>query len=359
MRRDVHPQQAAEDLERVRALLARDDRPTVEHPVDWDLFEAILGKASAVPSPRRRVPRRAVAALAALPIALGGYVLADDPDPAPSQLDLRSSVERRTGSGELGSAKNVLLAATRTAAATSPNLDASPRYQRLISAYLNTTGGDTPASVLVPETVEWWIAQDGSGELKRRFSAPIWPSDTDRERWLEQAASPTQTDIDDHFEPNELALPEYAITKPKQLLAQLREASPRLAPHDRSAWIFNSVHELLVDPAVPPSAHRALLRALAQVPGLTVTGHVTDQLGRSGVALGIDSSYAGHKTRYEMILDPTTGLLLEYQSLLLEPAPFVAADPPTQLSFEIVATRVGGVPIGETPSVHKTANNQG
>jgi hypothetical protein len=110
---------------------------------------------------------------------------------------------------------------------------------------------------------------------------------------------------------------------------------------------------------VPPSAHRALLRALAQVPGLTVTGHVTDQLGRSGVALGIDSSYAGHKTRYEMILDPTTGLLLEYQSLLLEPAPFVAADPPTQLSFEIVATRVGGVPIGETPSVHKTENNQG
>jgi hypothetical protein len=56
---------------------------------------------------------------------------------------------------------------------------------------------------------------------------------------------------------------------------------------------------------------------LARSPGLIDSGEVTDRAGRPGVAVSLDSAYSGAPTRYTLIFNPDTGILLGEEETLL------------------------------------------
>jgi hypothetical protein len=223
-------------------------------------------------------------------------------------------------------------------------------YQRLIAGYLHTAGGENPASVLVPETTEEWVRPNGSGEIRHVLAAPIWPSSADERAWKEAGAPVPTGERTDRFDRGLRDGVRYS-DRPAELSAQLR-ALPEIHqdPRDATAQLFVKIHEILREPAATPALRAALYRVAATLPGLTAFGAVTDQLGRPGIAVGIDSDYAGGMGRYQLIFDEDTGKLLEYQELLLERASFVQADPPTQIGFEIVAEHGTTSAVGRRPS---------
>ncbi len=68
---------------------------------------------------------------------------------------------------------------------------------------------------------------------------------------------------------------------------------------------------------VPPAAlEAAALRVLAAQEGLVVRGTTTDRAGRAGVAVSVDSGYSGLPTRYTLIFNPATGMLLDAEQVL-------------------------------------------
>jgi hypothetical protein len=90
------------------------------------------------------------------------------------------------------------------------------------------------------------------------------------------------------------------------------------------------VASLLGGAPVPPKARAGLMRALAAQPGVQAIGHVTDPLGRPGVALAsaertttiTDGPAAGrgaYRSRQVIVFDERTGALLSVQDTLTRP----------------------------------------
>jgi hypothetical protein len=132
---------------------------------------------------------------------------------------------------------------------------------------------------------------------------------------------------------------------PARLLQDFERRAPR---GSGPGWVFNGLHELLVESGISPSQQATVLEALSLLEGVEVSGAVEDQLGRPGVALGVESDYAGLDTRYELIVDRRSGKILQFQEVLLEPVPWAQADPPLQLSFELYLDRHGVDEVGAT-----------
>jgi hypothetical protein len=74
---------------------------------------------------------------------------------------------------------------------------------------------------------------------------------------------------------------------------------------------FDIASQLLQQAEVPQLVGPALFQILAQLPGVSDVGSVTDAVGRVGV--GIEYTGADHSTVF--VIDPTSGQLLEEQSL--------------------------------------------
>ncbi|MEV7326165.1 CU044_5270 family protein [Streptomyces sp. NPDC093970] len=89
----------------------------------------------------------------------------------------------------------------------------------------------------------------------------------------------------------------------------------------RSAWMLRQAGNLITMP-VKPTVRAAAYRVMAGLPGVRVIGHVTDPLGREGVAVEFPKAYPTPlgTTRERLVVDPSTGSMLGDQTLLLEPS---------------------------------------
>ncbi|MEW1777102.1 CU044_5270 family protein [Streptomyces sp. NPDC086777] len=89
----------------------------------------------------------------------------------------------------------------------------------------------------------------------------------------------------------------------------------------RSAWMLRQAGNLITMP-VKPAVRAAAYRVMAGLPGVRVVGHVTDPLGREGVAVEFPKAYPTPlgTTRERLVVDPSTGSMLSDQTLLLEPS---------------------------------------
>ena len=67
---------------------------------------------------------------------------------------------------------------------------------------------------------------------------------------------------------------------------------------------FTTIGDLMIQTIVPPKLAAALFRAAERIPGVSVVGHTTDELGRSAVAVGRVGNHNGLRT--EWLFDPTT-----------------------------------------------------
>jgi len=65
---------------------------------------------------------------------------------------------------------------------------------------------------------------------------------------------------------------------------------------------FTTIGDLIRETIVPPRTAAALYRAAALIPGVTVVGHVTNAVGRPGIAV----AFTGNGNRFEWIFDPAT-----------------------------------------------------
>ncbi|WP_245603514.1 hypothetical protein [Salinispora cortesiana] len=83
---------------------------------------------------------------------------------------------------------------------------------------------------------------------------------------------------------------------------------------------LESIAELAGVRLLNPAQRAAALRLLAELPGITVTGTVTDRAGRPGEAFSITSDFHGLPTQYTVIIDPGSGALLGYEEVLTKTA---------------------------------------
>jgi hypothetical protein len=88
---------------------------------------------------------------------------------------------------------------------------------------------------------------------------------------------------------------------------------------DAAAW-FETIRNIWANQVVTPQLQSVLLDILAGRPGTTMDGTTTDRAGRAGIAVSATSASTAPGTpqmRYVLVLDPQTGMLLDYERVAL------------------------------------------
>ncbi|MEU9828945.1 CU044_5270 family protein [Micromonospora chersina] len=193
----------------------------------------------------------------------------------------------------------------------------------------------------VPATAgRYWVVRAEHGEGTRRAQDELWlaaapglPSaayfrDADGGSW---ASRPMQGHTaENNFllagtprSARELAgLPITPAKLKDKLLGWYADAG---ATEGRDQFLFHSGAALVLDLPVPPQVRAAAYRMLAAMPGVTSLGRVTDQLGRSGVAVTVTRQGDFGRAQTRLIVDPTTGQALAQESWVADsPASWTA-----------------------------------
>lgn len=179
--------------------------------------------------------------------------------------------------------------------------------------------GRQVTSEVVPLERRSWIADDGSGRLSTTVLRP--------------GASPrTTTEV---YGPGGLSMmwPAGSLSgDPRTLAEQLGRGHPAgNGPAERLVAIEDAYQAM----PLGPSVRAALLRYLADTPGLLLTGQVSDRVGRPGLAVSIDSDYSGLPTRYTLIVDTTTGALIDSEETLTSSAGKLNVTIPAVISYTV------------------------
>ncbi|MGC4796113.1 hypothetical protein ACLQ3H_18695 [Micromonospora saelicesensis] len=117
-------------------------------------------------------------------------------------------------------------------------------------------------------------------------------------------------------------------------VAALREwfiagGSPPEAPVQHLEYVAELVGVRLLNPA----QRATTLRLLADLPGITVTGTVTDRASRAGETFSITSSAHGLPAQYTIIIDTESGALLGYEEMLTTTAGMLNVTIPAVITY--------------------------
>lgn len=248
------------------------------------------------------------AAILALGVLLAAHAISGSGSPAlaatPPPLAYRASLQGPSG--------RAVLLRLATTAARQPSAAASGRYGYVKTAgwYLDTrVAAANTTSAIVPSVTESWIAADGSGRvLERAGSTSPGPHLLD--------ATPGQVLDDFKLRAGPRMYPATLSTDPRVLARELALGHPTsIGPVER----FVAVTDLALDRPISSQLEAAVLRVLANLPGLIDSGSVTDRAGRTGVAVSLISrrDYPGeYRDRYTLIFAPTGTLLGEEETLI-------------------------------------------
>lgn len=154
-------------------------------------------------------------------------------------------------------------------------------------------------------TSERWLGLDGTLRIVSEAGEPFVPTDeTFRGEPLRLG-----TNVGGTLE--EIA----ALPRDTQQLYSLVEQVTRDMDNDRpvNVQMFVLVRDLLREPLLPLDLRESLYRVAARIPGVQVTEGVTDQLGRTGIAIWMVEGDTD--LREEFIIDPGTGNPLAERSL--------------------------------------------
>jgi len=207
--------------------------------------------------------------------------------------------------------------------ATLPDTTGDGRYAlvetRSWDLFTRIDGDRRITSAVVESRTSTWTAADGSGRLLRRYQVP--------------GKRP-------HVEDQAMAAGGLALMWPLRSLAPDDAALAREL--ERNHPVANGPAERLVAIAdayrqmpLPPAVRAAVLRYLADTPGLALTGRVVDRAGRAGIAVSVDSDHSGLPTRYTLIVDPGDGRLLGTEDMLTTTAGKLGVPVPSVIGYTV------------------------
>ncbi len=275
---------------------------------------------------RRRLVSASVPTAAAALIALVSGVLPGLPSGSSADAATPSPLQLPSAPGQPAKAELLRLAAV---ASRQPAVTAGRyHYLKRRAWYLNTAvAGQSVTSQLQPQTVEQWLADDGSGRI---VTARDEGGTVDAHRIEKGARTPSAG-----------TLPTDPAALAQQLLGYPSLGQDNAGIPNGVERVERTVDLLSTDGAVPPALQAALWRVLA-ASQLTNHGVIIDRAGRRGVAFTVDSAYTGLLTRYMLIIDPTTGRLLDYEQVLTKTAGKLNVRVPAVIAYEIFL-RAGNV----------------
>lgn len=187
-------------------------------------------------------------------------------------------------------------------------------------AYIRTVGwnavtDDVPgggAQIIHPRDTRVWYAADGSGRIAVTALPPVYPNEQSRRYWQRQgtATAPARSTHPPAGDlPAGMAGPADQLpSDPAALAARL--GVPSVAPHGVSDVLL-AVRDVYASYLVPRQVRAEILRILADLPGISWRGAVTDRAGRAGVAVSADTA----TSQELLIFDPTTGTLLAWDEM--------------------------------------------
>jgi hypothetical protein len=155
-----------------------------------------------------------------------------------------------------------------------------------------------------------WIGTDSSGRILETFGTPDFLTTGDQAAWISAGRPPIPANSDIAFGPNTLTdgptnladLP----TQPSALAAALAAGNVEGGPPG-GAEEFVQIGDILRETDASPALRTAAFQVLADLPGVTSLGSVTDSAGQQGLGFSFDEPQA---VTEEYIFDPTTSALL-------------------------------------------------
>jgi hypothetical protein len=186
--------------------------------------------------------------------------------------------------------------------------DVKPRSDQFV--YQKTKGRDLNGdNKSVPFANEGWLSVDGSRPSTMRRADGSSATVHSCVRRSNGKCVPVRA-----YTP---ALP----TDAEKMLDYLYQRGPEdgwlfpIPPEGPDLQAFALAGRLLSTQYVPPTAQRAIFEALAQIPGVRIAGDVTDEAGRTGVAVAPPDSPS---YRFELIFDRGTHEYLGNRLLILK-----------------------------------------
>ncbi|MGI5491137.1 CU044_5270 family protein [Microtetraspora malaysiensis] len=202
-------------------------------------------------------------------------------------------------------------------------------------------GNPLPFTAYVATSQESWMARDAPDRTRTITGVDykvIFDSPDDEAAWKKMGSprlghGPTEPQVNNYdirmrfmIGSRRLSMDELAKlpTSPAALDKYLRrgyqaDANDPENPFQGSyhQYVWGTAHDLLSGP-ITPGTRAALYQVLADQPGVTMVGNVTDPLGRQGVAVAVkaESRYASDVegvSQFRLIVAPDTGKLLAYQ----------------------------------------------
>lgn len=209
--------------------------------------------------------------------------------------------------------------------------DLLPAPARAEYGYVRTTGwyqgtsvsGGAVSTVLASTQVELWADDDGRGR-QRQVPGPVLVQRVGSRETLDSLLGPAVGGS----EASETTLGEGGASP------SVRTDLDRLAWEDPRAWA-NAVHQhdnpdipvavdvvtaigrLFSSQPVDPGDRARTWRLLAALPDVQDRGPLADRLGRTGRAFTVDSSHFGGLQQHLLVVDETTGQMLESDDVAL------------------------------------------
>jgi hypothetical protein len=324
------------DENSTRALLGpADPARDVAVPQPRTTAAGVIAIAEATPRNPARAGRRLVLAAAALAVAAGAtagaYSLTrHDPAPPGQAADPTVATSQATElnlgpvvrPAAMQYAKNPPAAGDRLRAladgiSAAPYESASGRYTYIHTVGWNAVFDDAPggtAQVIRPQDKQLWYAADASGRIRTTPLPAVYPNEQSRQYWQQHTAAPTPgatrtagPRVDDL--PAGMAGPTKPLPTDPARLAPMLDVDT-VAQHGTQG-VFLAVRNLCSFYAMPQQTRAQVLRILADQPGISWRGTVTDRAGRAGVAISVD----GATTQEILIFDPHTGTLLAWDEV--------------------------------------------
>lgn len=280
--------------------------------------------ATTTPSqPRSRLTYAGIAVAVLLPIAGSVAIVetANFPSSDPARRGVTVAMPPSTApSTKPTTDERLLTIAERITAAPGDDTFGRYEYRHSRTWMLTSTGRPAPrpmTTAVFSRDDRRWVASDASGTVTAVEVGPDYTL---------AGADPDYRSTDTEFTRNRAVTTTHPArelggsitgpipTDPLVLARSLAAVDPtRTGPE---ATIID-VQDLFAARYVPPPARATVLRVLADVPGLEFHDQVTDRLGRTGIAVSLETDTSDAPAlRHSLIIDPATGQLLAYEQRL-------------------------------------------